>query len=286
MKKGIFAALGALIMSGTALSAQTMSLAQTLDAYVREMAQKLPVETRVACPRLNAASVELADYVTEQLNLRLVRDSRFVVVNRDSLSNTAVNNEVDYQLRGNVSDETAVSITQQLGATAVVVGTLRNAGRNYRLDVRVILVEANRVVLQWSAEVAGGADWKKFETVTVGLSFEASVPLTEAEKKTILQSVQRGLQSNQTPLLLPSTAREAEDSARSCRFVIDMDYEEKNGLTVGVASITFVRDRLTLCVSKDHHVTEMGRKRFVQKVGDALSGDAAFFKQVNDELVK
>jgi TolB-like protein len=285
MKKGIFAAALAAVCT-TALSAQTMSLAQALDACVRETARKLPAQTRIACPHINAVSVELADYVTNQLNLRLVRDSRFIVVNRDVLSNEAVDGERDYQLGGNVSDETVVSITQQLGATAVIAGTLRSAGRNYRLDIRVVLVETNQLVLQWYADVHAGDEWRKLAVAGAGLSFGSSVSLAEADKRTLLQDVQRGILNNQTPLLLPSTVREAVDPDKSRAFVIEVEYEERNGLMVGTASIAFTRDGLTLCISKEYYISEMGSKRFIQKAGEVLRDDAAFFKRVSEELVK
>jgi TolB-like protein len=286
MNKRTLAVMTALTITATALTAQTMTLAQAFDACVQETARKLSAGTRIACPRINAASTELAEYVTDQLNLRLVRDGRFTVVNRDAFSGKAVGDEIAHQLNGNVSDETAVSITHQLGATVVMVGTLRNAGRNYRLDVRIVHVETNSVVLQWSADVAAGDEWKKYTIAGVGLNFEGGVVLTESEKKTLLQDVQRGVQRNQTPLLLPSVVRDAENASSVSQFVVDVDYEESNGLTVGTASVRFVREGLTLCVSKEYRITEMGSRRFVQRVGEALSGDAAFFKQVNEELVK
>jgi TolB-like protein len=285
MRKRICTAALAAICAA-AISAQTMSLAQALDTCVRETALKLPAQTRIACPRVNATSGELSDYVTSQLNARFVRDSRFIVVNRDALSNAEIDRETDCQMRGNVSDETAVSITQRLGASAVVVGTLRPAGRNYRLDIRVVLVETNQIVLQWSADIQAGNEWTRLAVAGAGLSFESPRLLTESDKKTLLRNVQRGARNNQTPLSFPSTVREAEDAARDQRFVIEVEYEEKNGLTVGSVFISFVRDGLTRRVSKEHYVTEMGSGRFMQKVGEALRDDAAFFKQVNEALVQ
>ena len=284
MKRGLCMVMA--MWSAAALSAQMVSLAQALDSCVIETGRKLPGQTRIACPRINAASPELADYTTNQLVMRLVRDGRFIVVNRDSLSGAAVDSELAYQLRGNVSDETAVSITKQLGASAVIAGTLYNAGRSYRLDIRIVQVETNQVVLQWSADVRADEDWKKFSVVSAGLLFEGGVSLAESEKKTILQNLQRGLQSNQTPLLLPAAVRDAENADRSGVFVIEVDYEEKNGLTLGTATITFMQDETIRCVSKEHHVSEMGGRRFIQRIAEAIRDDTAFFKQLNEALVK
>jgi TolB-like protein len=274
------------VLSGAALSAQAVSLAQALDSCVAETARKLPAQTRIACPRINAASAELADYATSQLIMRFVKDGRFIVVNRDSLSGAAVDSEIAYQLQGNVSDETAVSITKQLGASAVIAGTLYNAGRTYRLDIRIVQVETNQVLMQWSADVRADDEWKKFSVVSAGLLFEGGVSLVESEKKTVLQNIQRGLQSSQTPLSLPAAVRDAENAEKSGVFIIEVDYEEKNGLTVGEATVTFTRDGTILCASKKHHVSEMGGKRFIQRIAEAIRDDSAFFKQLNDALVK
>ena len=284
MKRGVCLVMA--ILSAAALSAQAVSLAQALDSCVTEAGRKLPAQTRIACPRINAASAELADYTTSQLLMRLVKDSRFIVVNRDSLSGAAVDSEIASQLQGNVSDETAVSITKQLGATAVIAGTLYNAGRTYRLDIRIVQVETNQVVMQWSADVRADDEWKKFSVVSAGLLFEGGVSLVESEKTTVLQNLQRGLQRSQTPLLLPAAVREAENADRNNMLIIDVDYEEKNGLAGGAATITFMQDGIIRCVSKEHHVSEMGGRRFIQRISEAIRDDAAFFKGLNEALVK
>ena len=86
--------------------------------------------------------------------------------------------------------------------------------------------------------------------------------------------------------MLPAAVREEENADRSGVFVIEVDYEEKNGLTLGVATISFMQEGIIRCASKEHHVSEMGSKRFIQRIAEAIRDDAAFFKQLNEALVQ
>jgi hypothetical protein len=182
----LLATLGITLASAPQTYAQTMSLDKALDVCVIDLTSKLAGGTRISCLRINAVSPELADYVTAKLTARLVRDTRFVVVNRD---NKAVDEEIGYQLKSAVSDETAVSITAQLGAQVVIAGSLIKAGARYRLDIRAIQVEQNQILSQWSADVVGGADWTKLETVKVELVFEDENTLSDRDKKAVLHGI-------------------------------------------------------------------------------------------------
>jgi hypothetical protein len=260
--------------------AQTVSLDRALDNGVAELAARLPAGTRVACPRINAPSGELADYVTGRLTARLIRDTRFIVVNRES---APVNDEIDYQLQGSVSDETAVSITAQLGAQAVIAGTLQRAGGRYRLDLRAIMVEQNTVAAAWSAEVEGG-EWARLSGRRAGLVFDDGGMLAESDKKTLLDGLRRGLQSKGNPLTLAQAVKEAEAAESADRFTIRVEWEERGNLVVGSANVTLSRGGDVRCMSKDYRVSELGVKRFVQRIGELLRGDRQFFDLVQEEL--
>ncbi|MDR2095543.1 MAG: hypothetical protein LBP76_08495 [Treponema sp.] len=280
-KMKIMLASAALFLCAALAGAQSMGLDRALDTCVAEIAARLPAGTRVACPRINAPSGELADYVTGRLTARLIRDTRFIVVNRERAPVTA---EIDYQLSGNVSDETAVSITAQLGAEAVIAGALRRAGGRFHLDIRAIMVERNTVAAQWSAEVEGG-EWARLAGRRAGLVFDDGGRLSESDKKTLLEGLQRGLQTKGNPLTLASAVKDAEQTESGESFTVRVEWEEKGNLIVGTANVTLNRGDEARCVSRDYHVSELGVKRYVQRIAEQIRADRQFFDLVNGELV-
>ncbi len=268
--------------------AQNMTMDRVFDVCVEELTRTLPAGTRIACPRLSAADPELAEYATSQLAARLVRDTRFVVVNRDT---SAVDKEIDYQLRGNVSDETAVSITQQLGAQVVIAGAVRNAGSSYRLEIRAIGVEQNNILFHWEAEGRASGAWGKFGVVKAGLRVEDANGggFTSGEKRGVLLAVKNGTQAQKLPIELPANIRQAEQAANSedaWYFLVTAEYEERGDLTVGTAYIEFVRNDVTICASENYHITEMGARRFLQKAADKIKDDRTFWKALDKALIQ
>jgi hypothetical protein len=57
---------------------------------------------------------------------------------------------MNLQLSGDVSDDSAQAIGKQLGAQAIVTGSLTNLGNTYRFRVKVINVETARIEAQFS----------------------------------------------------------------------------------------------------------------------------------------
>jgi hypothetical protein len=137
-------------------------------------------------------------------------------------------------------------------------------------------------VSQWSAEITGGGDWAKFETVKAGLVFEGENTLSESDKKTVLQGIQKGVQTNKLTLQIPSNVKDAQTADFAQHFVITVEYEEKNSLVVGTMAIELVQGGDTVCSSNTYHVTETTVKRFVQRGADRIQGDKAFWAEAKE----
>lgn len=75
---------------------------------------------------------ELTSLVTSQYKIR--------VVTRKNMEK--IDKELDYQLSGYVSDETALSICKRLGAEVIVFGTLSELENKYNLQVKMLDVES------------------------------------------------------------------------------------------------------------------------------------------------
>jgi len=86
---------------------------------------------------------KLTDYIIEELIGYIVNDGTLTVVDRANLE--TVRKELNFQLSGEVSDETAQSIGKMLGAQTIISGGITAIGNTYRLRVRAISVQTAEV---------------------------------------------------------------------------------------------------------------------------------------------
>ncbi|MDR1986906.1 MAG: penicillin-binding protein activator LpoB, partial [Treponema sp.] len=93
----------------------------------------------VAILNFNSPSEELSSYVVEELTLALAGNIRFIIVDRQRLD--LIRQEENFQLSGEVSDESAQAIGKKLGAQYVVTGTLSDMGDSYRFRIMALIVE-------------------------------------------------------------------------------------------------------------------------------------------------
>jgi TolB-like protein len=102
-------------------------------------ADGLPVGTRVAAVNFESPSALFGDYVLEELQGHFVNSKKFVVIERSNLE--LRRNELNFQMSGEVDDESMVGIGHALGAQVIVAGSLTDLGGNYRVRFNAIDVE-------------------------------------------------------------------------------------------------------------------------------------------------
>jgi uncharacterized protein YjdB len=127
----------------------------TLDMAIAETAGRMETRlkegTKIALINFSSSSAQLSEYVLEGISLHLVNDGKLIVVDRANLDR--VRQEQGFQLSGEVSDESAKAIGQMLGADAIVTGSLTNIGREYRINMKAISVDAATVVMQYATDI-------------------------------------------------------------------------------------------------------------------------------------
>jgi len=85
----------------------------------------------------------MLDYVVEQMEKAIVQ-GRMTLVDRTNMA--TISEELQHQLSGNVSDDSAVSIGKQLGAQYIVLCGVSGDMSNRRLTVRVLDIEKATLV--------------------------------------------------------------------------------------------------------------------------------------------
>jgi TolB-like protein len=98
----------------------------------------------LAVLNIAAEDKEAVDFITGELEHQLVESGKFKIVDRKSLDD--VRSEQDFQLSGNVSDESAISIGNMLGANIVITGDISGAGTSRRLYVKALDVITGEIV--------------------------------------------------------------------------------------------------------------------------------------------
>jgi TolB-like protein len=136
-----------LVLAAAPLSSQTaLTLDQALKNHGAALVERLPQGSVAAILNVNAPTVNLSGYIIDELISSITTDGRLVVVDRQNIQ--VLQSELEFQMSGDVSDETAQRIGQKIGAEIIISGNFSQIGSEYRLSIRAIGVETARVMLQ------------------------------------------------------------------------------------------------------------------------------------------
>jgi TolB-like protein len=158
----------------------TVTLDEGIKNAMNYLAERLPKGDKVVVLNFSAASKELSDYVIEELTAYIVNNGNLTVVDRRNLE--LLQQELDFQMSGEVNEDTAQEIGRKLGAQTIISGSISQLGNTYRMRIQAILVE--------TAQIQGVST----ETVSLDTTLAAllGVPSTES------------VSSTPTPLVTPA----------------------------------------------------------------------------------
>jgi hypothetical protein len=127
----------------------------SLNTAVREaaalMETRLETGTKIALINFSSPSQTFSEYVLDELSAVLVNDGVLVVVDRASLDK--VRQELNFNMSGEVSDQSAQEIGKMLGAQAIVTGRLTSVGDLRRVMFKAIITETAAVAVQHPADI-------------------------------------------------------------------------------------------------------------------------------------
>jgi hypothetical protein len=115
-----------------------LSLLEAVEQSAEKIAGELPSGSRVAIVAFESANDNLSDFIMEEITGALF-DRGIEVADRQNLE--YVYKELDFQMSGDVSDETAQSVGKFLAAQLVITGQLIYLGSSYRFRASAIHVE-------------------------------------------------------------------------------------------------------------------------------------------------
>lgn len=142
MKK-YFVFVFAFFCAAALLAQNAVPLDTAIKNSMNYLAERLKNGSKVVILNFNSPAPDLSNYVIEELTSYIVNDGKLTVVDRRNLE--LLQQEMNFQLSGEVSDETAQSIGQKLGAQFIISGSMTSLGNMYRMRVQVIAVETAQI---------------------------------------------------------------------------------------------------------------------------------------------
>jgi TolB-like protein len=136
-------------------------LAQDARAGVEQIAAQLIKgapegrQLRVAVadfPDLQNVTCDLGRYVANRLTTRLTQSAKFLVIERQRLSQVLT--ELKFSMSDLVDPSKAKQLGRQVGVETIVVGTVSDLGNQIDLDARMIDIETNRMLLGVSTTIS------------------------------------------------------------------------------------------------------------------------------------
>ena len=137
MKKSLFLGFFGFALGCVFLNAQTLD--ESIRQAAAEMSERLSGGSTVAVISFQSPAAGLTEYVIDELNGAIVRIGRIRAVERRRLE--AIRGELQFNISGEVSDESAQSIGRILGAQTIIMGSLQTIGAIQRIRFQAISTE-------------------------------------------------------------------------------------------------------------------------------------------------
>jgi TolB-like protein len=144
---------------------ETVSLDEAINDSMTYLTERLTFGTKVAVLNFTAP-LEISNYVTEELIAFLVNNGNLTVVDRSNLE--LIQKEMDFQLSGEVSDESAQAIGKKLGAQTIISGSLKQFGNMWRMQIKALEVETAKIQASRTYTIKKDSVLSKFFPKTTG----------------------------------------------------------------------------------------------------------------------
>jgi hypothetical protein len=133
-----------ILYSGSASAEITQKLTEAITKASLEMAERIPRDSTIAVLSVFSANRDTSEYIIGELEYNLVNSGRFRIVDRRRLDQ--IRNEQNFQMSGDVSDDSAISIGNMLGANIVITGEITGTGSNRRLVLKALDVRTAQII--------------------------------------------------------------------------------------------------------------------------------------------
>lgn len=122
----------------------TTGIEGALNRACGDLMNDLPVNSTIAVISISSNDRGTSAFVVDEVEFQLVDARKFTIVDRKTLD--TIRSEQNFQMSGDVSDASAVSIGQMLGANIVITGSITGTGSTQRLSIKALDVKTAQIV--------------------------------------------------------------------------------------------------------------------------------------------
>jgi hypothetical protein len=109
-----------------------------------ELIETLPARSIIAVLNISSNDRALSENTIDELEFNLVDSRKFTIVDRARLDQ--IRREQNFQMSGEVSDDSAITIGNMLGANIVIVGAISTGGSGGRITIRALDAKTAQIV--------------------------------------------------------------------------------------------------------------------------------------------
>ena len=142
MKVKKIAVLAAAILCPSLLF--SVDIETALQKTAEEFSSSMKKNTTIAIVGIASESQDLSDFMLDDLTLRFVQIKKVTVANRANLD--AIKTEMNFQLSGEVSNDSIQQLGAMAGANVVIHGKFIPLGRKYSLTIQALNVSSAEVI--------------------------------------------------------------------------------------------------------------------------------------------
>jgi len=177
----------------------TPASSDELDMAIREASDYLnnniPRGSKIVILNIQSDSSALSEYIIEEMIANAVNDRNFTVVDRAQLD--LIRQEQNFQLSGEVDDNTALAIGRFFGAQTIVSGRVSELDDRYRMSIRALNVQTAQVQGQYNRNIPAG------RTITALIRNRSGVSVSNAVNNRQTQTAQQRGAENGTYTMWP-----------------------------------------------------------------------------------
>ncbi|MDR1625049.1 MAG: CsgG/HfaB family protein [Spirochaetia bacterium] len=129
--------------SSAAPANQNDGVEGSLDRAAGKIMEKIPEASRIAIMYVSASDPDVAEFIANELEFIMVENGQ-TLIDRSQLD--AIRKEQNFQLSGEVDDDSAVSIGKIAGASVIVTGAVTGSGNLRRLRLRALDTQSAQVL--------------------------------------------------------------------------------------------------------------------------------------------
>lgn len=115
-----------------------------LQQVADQFSASLKKGTTIAIVGISSDSAEMSNFILDEITLDFVKQHKLTVANRANLD--AIKKEMNFQLSGEVSEESIQQLGAMVGANVVIHGNIKPLGRNFNLVVQALDVTSATVL--------------------------------------------------------------------------------------------------------------------------------------------